>query len=148
EDAPGATGKGRNVKALIRYARDVDADELLLVDADLRGHRPEAVVRFVAAARDDGADLVLPLWRRPADQENTTKYLASPLVRAAFDARVRQPIAGQMLLGRALLATLDVDALPDDFGVDFAITVAALATGHTVAQVVVPSPTHLGRGPG
>ena len=82
-----------------------------------------------------------------AGQENTTKYLASPLLRAAFDACVRQPIAGQMLLDQQLLAALDLAGLPDDFGIDLAITIAALSLGHNVGQVVVASPTHTSRGP-
>ncbi len=63
---------------------------------------------------------------------------------AAFGARVRQPLAGQMLLSRHLLATLDVDALPDDYGIDVALTMHALDHGLPVAQVVTPFPEHEG----
>ncbi len=147
EGKPGEIGKGRNVKALIAFARASHADRLLLIDADLRGYEPGNVVRIVEAARELDHSLVLPLWRRAPGQENTTKYLASPLLRAAFDACVRQPIAGQMLLDQQLLAALDLAGLPDDFGIDLAITIAALSLGHNVGQVVVASPAHASRGP-
>jgi hypothetical protein len=145
--APGDVGKGRNVKALVAFARELGAGELLLVDADLRAYQPDTLVRVVTAAREHGHSLVLPLWRRPPGQENTTKYLASPLLRAAFDARVRQPIAGHMLLDHRLVDALDLEALPDDFGVDLAITLTALAGGYGVGQVVVSSPRHESRSP-
>ena len=53
----------------------------------------------------------------------------SPLIFAGFGARVRQPLAGQMLLSTRLLATIDVDELPDDYGVDVALTMSALDRG-------------------
>ena len=52
-----------------------------------------------------------------------------------------------MLLDQALLGALDLAGLPDDFGIDLAITIAALALGHNVGQVVVASPAHASRGP-
>ena len=141
----GATGKGRNVKLLIRHACEVGA-HLLLVDADLGAYPPANVSRFLGPERLARAGLILPLWCRPRGQGNSTDFLASPLLYAAFGARVRQPLAGQMFLGRRLLARIDVDQLPDDYGIDVALTMHALDRGLPVAQVALPFPEHQGGG--
>ncbi len=135
-------GKGANVKLLVQRALDENADYLLLVDADLGDYDPRNLVRVVDAARRDDLDLVLPLWSRPHGQGNTTNYLASPLLFASHSARIRQPLAGHMLLGRSLLERLDVDALPDDYGIDITLTLTALAAGAAIGQVGLHAPEH------
>lgn len=142
ESPPGIVGKGANVKLLARHALDHDADYLLLVDADFGCYDPRNVGRVVDAAERDGDALVLPLWSRPAGQGNTTNYLASPLIAATHRARIRQPIAGHMLLHRSLLERLDLEQLPDDFGIDIMITLAALESCLPIGQVVLTAPDH------
>ncbi len=135
-------GKGANVKLLMRRALEDGDDFLLLVDADLGDYDPRNLLRVIDAAEQHGHSLVLPLWCRPQGQGNTTNYLASPLVHATHRARVRQPLAGHMLLDRSLLERLDVDALPDDYGIDIMITLTALETDLPVGQVPLVAPAH------
>jgi hypothetical protein len=135
-------GKGANVKLLVRRALDDGDDFLLLVDADLGDYDPRNLQRVIDAAERHGHAAVLPLWSRPQGQGNTTNYLASPLVYATHRARVRQPLAGHMLLHRSLLERLDCDALPDDYGIDIMITLSALGTGLSVGQVPLVAPAH------
>lgn len=141
----GLTGKGRNVKLLIRHAQERGA-HLLLVDADLGSYPPANVDLFVRAGPLGQAGLIVPLWCRPRGQGNSTDFLACPLLFAAFGARVRQPLAGQMLLSNRLLSSIDADSLPDEYGIDVAITMHALDEGLPVTQVVVPFPDHEGGG--
>jgi hypothetical protein len=135
-------GKGANVKLLVQQALSDGVDFLLLVDADLGGYDPCNLVRVFEAAEQQCASLVLPLWSRPRGQGNTTNYLASPLVFASRRARVRQPLAGHMLIHRSLLEQLDLKALPDDYGIDISITLTALDTGLGVEQVPLVAPEH------
>jgi hypothetical protein len=86
--------------------------------------------------------MALPLWCRPRGEGNSTDFLACPVLFAAFGARVRQPLAGQMLLTSRMLGTVDVDALPDDYGIDVALTMHALTQDLPVDQVVVRFPGH------
>jgi hypothetical protein len=137
----GASGKGRNVKLLVEHAVARDAD-LLLVDGDMRDYAPIDVARFVAAGYDNRWDLVLPLWCRPWGHANATNYLAVPLLYALFGARVRQPLAGQRLLAHRWLGQLATDLLPDDYGIDVALTMAVLDSGGRVGQVVMPRVDH------
>ncbi len=141
----GLTGKGRNVKLLIRHAQEVGA-HLLLVDADLRAYPPTNVGAFVHPETLARAGLILPLWCRPRGQGNSTDYLACPLLFAVFGARLRQPLAGQMLLGKRLLSMINVDELPDDYGIDVDLTMRALDLGLPVNQVLLPFPEHDGGG--
>jgi hypothetical protein len=141
----GVSGKGRNVKLLIGHAQQSDA-HLLLVDADLRAYPPSNVGLFVRQEELEEAGLILPLWSRPRGQGNSTDFLACPLLLAAFGAGVRQPLAGQMLLSRRMLASVDVERLPDDYGIDVALTMHALDQGLPVTQVVTPFPDHHGGG--
>lgn len=135
-------GKGRNVALLVDHAVACGADHLLLIDADLRAYAPGNLLRFVAAARRDGHGLVLPLWCRAPGQGNTTNYLASPLLYAVYGSRVRQPLAGHALLDASLCRRLQRTTLPDDYGVDIAVVVAALTGGCSVGQVTFPTLHH------
>jgi hypothetical protein len=137
----GDVGKGRNVKRLIGHAREQGA-HLLLVDGDLSSYQPAAVSAFGNYRRLARGGLVLPLWCRPHGEGNSTDFLACPLIFSCFGARVRQPLAGQRLLSTSLLATLDDVRLPDDYGIDVALTVHALADNRPVDQVRLPFPEH------
>lgn len=137
----GVSGKGRNVKKLILYAREARAN-LLLVDGDLRFYQPSDVAQFVGTDRLSRGGMVLPLWCRPRGQGNSTDFLACPLLYAMFGARVRHPLAGQMILANKMLETLELDALPNDYGIDVALTIQGLNEGLDIEQVVVPFPGH------
>jgi hypothetical protein len=137
----GVRGKGRNVKRLICHAREAEA-HLLLVDGDLRFSGPSNLAPFVGTDRLSRGGMVLPLWCRPRGQGNSTDFLACPLLFARYGARIRQPLAGQMLLTRRMLSTTEPDALPDDYGIDVALTIHGLNGGLPIDQVVVPFPGH------
>jgi hypothetical protein len=141
----GLTGKGRNVKALIDHARGVGG-HLLLVDADFRSYPPANIGRFVSLERLSRGGMVLPLWCRSPGQGNSTDFFACPLIYAATGARVRQPLAGHMLLTKRMLDGIDIDSLPDDYGIDVALTIHALSQGLSVDQVLLPMPQHDGGG--
>jgi hypothetical protein len=117
----------------------------LLVDADLRHYEPSNVARFVSVAYRNNLDFVLPLWSRQWGHANSTNYLASPLLHALYGARVRQPLAGQMFIGHSLLQALNIDALPDDYGIDIALTMSALDGGRRIGQIPLPGVSHTER---
>lgn len=137
----GITGKGHNVKALIRHAREVGT-HLLLVDADFRSYPPMNLIRFVNVDRLARGGMALPLWPRPRGQGNSTDFLACPLIFAAFGAHIRQPLAGHMLLTKRMLANIDIESLPGDYGIDAALTIHALTQGLPVDQVMLTFPDH------
>ena len=107
------------VNVLATHAREADA-HLLLVDADIRCYTPSNIGQFAGNDRLSRGGMVLPLWCRPPGQGNSTDFLACPLLYAVFGARIRQPLAGQMLLTTRMLDTIELDALPDRVGVHLA----------------------------
>jgi hypothetical protein len=138
----GDVGKGRNVKRLISHAREQGA-HLLLVDGDLSSYKPAVVSSFGGYVRLVRGGLVLPLWCRPHGEGNSTDFLACPLIFCCYGARIRQPLAGQRLLSTGVLDVLDDEQLPDDYGIDVALTVQALVGDRPVYQVPVPFPDHV-----
>ena len=47
-----------------------------------------------------------------------------------------------MLLHRSFVEQLDIDSLPDDYGIDIALTMRALATRTSIGQVMLAPPAH------
>jgi hypothetical protein len=138
---PGAKGKGRNLKLLIEHAVSMSAD-LLLVDGDMRDYSPYTLARFVAAGYDGRCEQVLPLWCRPWGHANVTNHLAAPALTALYGSHVRQPLAGHRFVSRAMLRRLDLSDLPDDYGIDVALTMAVLDSGGRTGQVVMDHIEH------
>jgi hypothetical protein len=138
---PGAAGKGRNLKLLIEHAVSMSAD-LLLVDGDMRDYSPYTLARFVAAGYDGRYEQVLPLWCRPWGHANVTNHLAAPALAAMYGAQVRQPLAGHRFVSRAMLRRVDLTDLPDDYGIDVALTMAVLDSGGRTGQVVMEHIEH------
>ena len=129
---PHRVGKGANVKLLVQQAlSDSRATSCSSSTPTSVGTTPGNLVRVFGATKQPCASrwsCRCGLGHR--GQGNTTNYLTSPLgVRVATFARVRQPLAGHMLIHRSLLEQLDLKALPDDYGIDISITLTALNPG-------------------
>jgi hypothetical protein len=137
----GVVGKGHNVKLLIQHAFEHDS-HLLMVDGDLAAYDHSAVAAFAGGPKLARGGLVLPLWCRPHGEGNSTDFLATPVIFATFGAKVRHPLAGQRLMARRMLRSIDLDAIPDDYGIDVWLTWTALRSGLPVDQVRVPFPDH------
>ena len=89
--------------------------------------RSRDFARFVAAGYDNGWDMVLPLWCRPWGHANTTNYLAVPAVRAVWGG-VRHRRRSRLLAPGASLVSKRRH-LPNDYGIDIALTMAVLEAG-------------------
>ena len=79
---PQNRGKGEAIKTGLRYWHELDFIWVFILDADGQ-HRPEEIVRFIAAATSDGASLLIgnrmknvksmPLLRRVVNRYTSTK---------------------------------------------------------------------------
>ena len=136
-------GKGANVKLLVQQALSDGVDFLLLVDADLGGYDPCNLVR-VRRRRRTARTSTWSCRCGPGPVVRATPPTTSPArwCSRRHRARIRQPLAGHMLLHRSLLEQLDVDALPDDYGIDITITLSALACDARIGQVRLVAPEH------
>ncbi|MEU7531194.1 family 2 glycosyl transferase [Saccharothrix sp. NPDC042600] len=144
--SPGAgTGKGTNVFAIIDRALELDADRVLLLDADVRSTEPEWVGRLAGAVDGDEPALAVPSYRRDRFEANTTNHLASPLLAAVYGVHVEQPIGGEFAFNRAFLERAATWSRPDSaylYGIDVWLTANALREHVRVVEVPLGRKLH------
>ena len=115
---------GGKTAALAAGIAALDASHLVLIDADLRGLRPEDLTRLIAPVRDGRADVTISL--------RGNAPLAWRLIGADY-------ISGERVMPRALLLPLlgDLPRLPR-FGFEVFLNEAILRAG--LATAIVPWP--------
>ncbi|XVS61344.1 family 2 glycosyl transferase [Actinosynnema sp. CA-299493] len=139
------TGKGTNVFAIMDRALDLDADRVLLLDADVRSAEPRWVPALADAVDGDEPILAVPSYRRDRYEANTTNHLASPLLAAVFGVHVQQPIGGEFAFNRAFLARSRTWPRPDSahlYGIDVWLTANALRERLRVVEVPLGRKLH------
>ncbi|MET0134084.1 MAG: glycosyltransferase [Kibdelosporangium sp.] len=133
-----ATGKGTNVLALMSMALEHDAEQLILLDADVRSGEPAWIGSLATAVDAALPTLAVPTYRRNRYEANTTNHLAGPLVAALFGTPLQQPIGGEFALNRVLLQRARRWPTPGSvslYGIDIWLTANALREGHQVLEV-------------
>ncbi|MFD7657657.1 family 2 glycosyl transferase [Actinosynnema sp. NPDC059797] len=139
------TGKGTNVFAIADRALDLDADRLLLLDADVRSTEPAWISALADAVDSDEPTLAVPAYRRNRFEANTTNHLASPLLAAVFGVHVQQPIGGEFAFNRAFLERARTWPRPDSaylYGIDVWLTANALREHMRVVEVPLGRKLH------
>ncbi|KOX27523.1 family 2 glycosyl transferase [Saccharothrix sp. NRRL B-16348] len=139
------TGKGTNVFAIMDRALDLDADRLLLLDADVRSAEPRWIPALADAVDDAEPTLAVPAYRRDRFEANTTNHLASPLLAAVFGVHVQQPIGGEFAFNRAFLDRARTWPRPDSahlYGIDVWLTANALRERLRVVEVPLGRKLH------
>ncbi|MFT7836126.1 family 2 glycosyl transferase [Saccharothrix sp. BKS2] len=139
------TGKGTNVFAIVERALDLDADRLLLLDADVRSTEPRWISALADAVDHDEPTLAVPSYRRNRFEANTTNHLASPLLAAVFGVHVQQPIGGEFAFNRAFLERARTWPRPDSaylYGIDVWLTANALREHLRVVEVPLGRKLH------
>ncbi|HEY8415955.1 MAG TPA: glycosyltransferase family 2 protein [Thermaerobacter sp.] len=134
---PGRSGKGR---ALLAGARCARAGVLLFADADL-GPSAAGLARLVEPVRDGQADMAIaaPPPRPGRNGLGVAVGLARWGIRRLTGRRLSAPLSGQRALSRRVLAALDESfrPAPAGWGIEVALTVAALRAGLKVVEVPV-----------
>jgi glucosylglycerate synthase len=139
----GERGKGRNVRAILRFAREAGADRVALIDGDLSEPDPDWVGLLLGPL--DRFDFAAPYYRRHRFDGSCTNQFCYPLLHALTGAGVRQPIGGDFgLSGRMAENILSLPWPPDAqrFGIDVLLTWSALAGGFRVCQVPLGAKDH------
>jgi hypothetical protein len=143
--AADGTGKGTNVLAIVDRALEVNADRVILLDADVRSTEPEWIELLAKAVDGDQPTLAVPMYRRNRFEANTTNHLASPLLAAVFGEHVQQPIGGEFAFNRAFMERLRAWPRPASaylYGIDVWLTANALREGHRVVEVPLGRKVH------
>ncbi|MDY6853048.1 MAG: glycosyltransferase, partial [Thermodesulfobacteriota bacterium] len=90
---PGVKGKGNNFKNLFKKVVELQAEAVVVVDADLKSITPQWIKHLGEPLMEDFG-FVAPLYVRHKYDGTITNGIAYPLTRAVYGRRVRQPIGG------------------------------------------------------
>lgn len=146
---PGVKGKGNNLLNLFRFALDVDAEAVFIVDADLRSITKEWVEYLVKPVLD-GYDFVAPVYARHQFDGTLTNHICYPVVFGILSVDVRQPIGGEFAFSRRLITYL-LDrrwrASVRHYGVDIFMTLHAILGGFRVCQTGLGTKVHKASAP-
>ncbi|PRY37324.1 glycosyltransferase [Umezawaea tangerina] len=139
------TGKGTNVFEILDQGARLDADRVLLLDADVRSTEPEWIDRLARAVDGDEPAIAVPAYRRNRFEANTTNHLASPLLAAVYGVHVQQPIGGEFAFNRAFIERARTWARPASsylYGIDVWLTANALRENLRVVEVPLGRKLH------
>jgi glycosyltransferase involved in cell wall biosynthesis len=139
----GVKGKGNNFHNLFRKAVDLEAQAIVVVDADLRSITPRWI-KNLGEPLFQGYGYVAPIYIRHKYDGTITNHIAYPLSRALYGRRMRQPIGGDFGFSGAMARLYLEGKLWDDcvalFGIDIWMTTLAINSSHPTAQAFLGAP--------
>jgi glycosyltransferase involved in cell wall biosynthesis len=91
---PGVQGKGSNFRNLLEKVIELEAQAVVVVDADLKSITPQWI-KNMGGPLFRGLGYVCPLYLRHKYESTLASTIAYPLLRCLYGRRVRQPLAGE-----------------------------------------------------
>jgi len=149
---PGVKGKGRNFKNLFKKIVELDAEGVVVVDADLKSITPKWIKHLGEPLFQDFG-YVAPLYVRHKYDGTITNSIAYPLTRSLYGRRVRQPIGGDFgFCGKLAQIYLESDTWSEaiaNFGIDIWMTTLAMNENIPICQAFMGRPKiHRAKDPG
>ncbi len=140
---PGVKGKGNNFRNLFRLVRDLGAEAVVVVDADLKSITPQWI-KFLGEPLLDEFGYVTPLYLRHKYDGTITNNIAYPLTRCLYGRRVRQPIGGDFgFSGELAKFYLEHETWNESvaqFGIDIWMTTLAMYHRRPITQAFLGRP--------
>ncbi len=133
----GVPGRVEAALAIFRLARQLGAKACALFDAEVETIAPEWIDRLVRPVFAGEVDLVVPSYRRQRFDGLINSGILSPLVRALFGKRLRQPAGADLGFSAALMdlhvaqtaSNTSAAPLPDPWS-----TIPAITRGFRIGQ--------------
>ena len=149
---PGVKGKGRNFRNLFKKIVDLEAEGVVVVDADLKSITPKWIKHLGEPLFQDFG-YVAPLYVRHKYDGTITNSIAYPLTRSLYGRRVRQPIGGDFgFCGKLAQIYLQSDIWSEaiaNFGIDIWMTTLAMNENIPICQAFMGRPKiHRAKDPG
>jgi len=149
---PGVKGKGRNFRNLFQKIVDLEAEAVVVVDADLKSITPKWIKHLGEPLFQDFG-YVAPLYVRHKYDGTITNSIAYPLTRSLYGRRVRQPIGGDFgFHGKLAKVYLESDTWSEaiaNFGIDIWMTTLAMNENVPICQAFMGRPKiHRAKDPG
>lgn len=143
----GTFGKGENLIWFFKYALKTRIDIGLTIDSDLKSITPLWIVKFVEAIIIDGADYVVPIYKRSRFEGSTTNHFAYPIVKALSGIPIRQPIAGDFgfsafLIEKFIIKSEQKQNYILEYGIDVFMTFIASCYARSIKQIILETKVH------
>lgn len=134
----GIPGKETALRTLFVAADLLRAKACAILSPTSLSVTPEWVESLVRPAYREGFDFVAPLYQRQKFDGLLLKSLLSPVVRAAYSVRIREPIAGDLgLSGKLARHFLEQNIWDQDmttFGLEIWMTTTAIVDGFKMSE--------------
>jgi len=142
-----AAGKGKNIFEFCSYAVSHNIDFCLTIDSDITSIAPEWVTILLTPLVEKGATYVTPIYERSRFESSSTNHFAFPLIYALYGKIIRQPIAGDFSFTRQVAQAFASSDLRTNesiqrYGIDVFMTITAIGTRGTIAQVDLQKKIH------
>ncbi len=142
---PGVKGKGNNFYNLFQAVRELGAQAVIVVDADLLSITPEWIRDLGSPIVEYGLDFVTPLYSRNEYDGTITNNICYPLIYGLLGKNIRQPIGGDF----AFSARLNEHYLNQtwhkttrQYGIDIFMSLHAITGGFKIGQVGLGAKIH------
>jgi hypothetical protein len=136
----GTVGRGHNLRNLIAKAVQLQAEAIIVVDADLK-NTTSMWVKNLGEPIFAGFGFVAPLYVRHKYEGAVTNSIVYPLTRALYGRRVRQPMGGDFAFNANMAETYLKHSTWNDtvaqFGIDVWMTTLAISQGIPICQSFV-----------
>lgn len=142
--AKGVRGKGHNFLNLFKYAAEVKAEVIIVVDADLRSITKEWI-ELLGRPVLEGHDLVTPLYTRHQFDGSITNHICYPVVFGLFSTDIRQPIGGDFAMSSKFIRHLleqQWSGAVKQYGIDIFLTMNAILGDFSICQSALGKKVH------
>jgi hypothetical protein len=140
---PDLPGKGNNLRNLFEKVRELQAQVVVVLEADIRNVAPYWV-RNLGEPVVKGSGYVCPLYVRHKYEATLSSSLVYPLMRCLYGRRVRQPNVGDFAFkGDLVDAFLNSRVWTESvqhFGIDIWMTTIAMNSRIPICQTLIGAP--------
>ena len=100
----GQPARAAALRTILQTALRLDAKACAIIDARTQSVQPDAIDRFIVPVLTDGFDYVSPYYERHVNEGAITKAIVSPMFRALYGVRLRQPAGNEFCCSARLAA--------------------------------------------
>ncbi len=147
--AHGIRGKGNNILNLFNFAKQVGAEVIIVVDADLRSITKEWI-EYLGRPIADGYDYVIPLYSRHQFDGTITNHICYPVMFGMLSMDIRQPIGGEFAFSPGLVKHLLKQSWNEStrqYGIDIFMSLNAVLGGFKICQSGLGAKIHKASAP-
>ena len=147
--AHGIRGKGNNFLNLFKFAKSVDAEVTIVVDADLKSITKEWV-KYLGMPIVDGYDYVIPLYSRHQFDGTITNHICYPVMFGLLSTDIRQPIGGEFAFSPKLMKYWLKQTWTEStrqYGIDVFMSLNAVLGGFKICQAGLGAKVHKASAP-